>query len=82
MPLVLMQNQSILKIVIELGSPKITLKKVTARFANRKVVKNALYKRKQLRPIDQTSIGLHNATIFLNENLTPKIIRLHIIAEN
>ena len=27
MPLVLMQNQSILKIVIELGSPKITLKK-------------------------------------------------------
>ena len=47
-------------------------KKVIARFFNRRVVKNALYKRKQLRTIDKTSIGLHNATIFLNENLTPE----------
>ena len=41
-------------------------KKVIARFVNRKVVKNALYKRKQLRTIDKSSIGLQNATIFLN----------------
>ena len=27
---------------------------------------------KQLRTIDKTYIGLHNATIFLNENLTPE----------
>ena len=72
MPLVLMQNQLILKIVTELGSSKITLKKVIAKFVNRKVVKNALYKRKQLRSIDKISIGLHNATMFLNENLTPE----------
>ena len=64
------------------GKSKNNSKKVIAILVNRKVVKNALYKRKQLRTIDKTSIGLHNGTIFLYENLTPKITRLHIIAEN
>ena len=54
------------------GKSKNNSKKVIARFVNRKVIKNALYKRKQLRTIDKTSIGLHNATSFLNENLTPE----------
>ena len=54
------------------GKSKNNSKKVIARFVNRKVVKNALYKRKQLRAIDKTSIGLRNATIFVNENLTPE----------
>ena len=54
------------------GTSKNNYKKVIARSVNRKVVKNALCKRKQLRTIDKTSIGLHNATIFLNENLTPE----------
>ena len=54
------------------GKSKNNSKKVVARFVNRKVVKNVLYKRKQLRTIDKTFIGLHNATIFLNENLTPE----------
>ena len=54
------------------GKSKNNSKKVIARFVNRKVVKNAFYKRKQLRTIDKTSIVLHNATIFLNENLTPE----------
>ena len=35
-------------------------------------MKNALYKRKQLKTIAKSSIGLQNATIFLNENLTPE----------
>ena len=52
------------------GKSKNNSKKVIARFVNREVVKTALYNRKQLRTIDKTSIGLHNATIFLNENLT------------
>ena len=47
-------------------------KKVIARFVNQKVVKNALCKRKQLRTLEKTSIGLPNPTIFLNENLTPQ----------
>ena len=51
------------------GKSRNNSEKVIARFVNRKVVKNVLYKRKQLRTIDKTSIGLHNATIFLNENL-------------
>ena len=54
------------------GKSKNNSKKVIARFVNRKVVKNALYKRKQLKTIDKTSIGLQNGTIFLNENLTPE----------
>ena len=54
------------------GKSKNNSKKVKARFANWKVIKNALYKRKQLKVIDKTSIGLQNATIFLNENLTPE----------
>ena len=54
------------------GKSKNNSKKVIARFVNRKVVKNALYKRKQLKTIDKSSIGLQNATIFLNENLTPE----------
>ena len=54
------------------GKSKNTSKKVIARFINRKIVKNALYKRKQLKTIDKSSIGLQNATIFLNENLTPE----------
>ena len=40
------------------GKSKNNSKKVIARFVNRKVVKNALYKRKQLKTIDKTSIGL------------------------
>ena len=52
------------------GKSKNNSKKVIARFVNRKVVKNALYKRKQLKTIDKSSIGLQNATIFLNENVT------------
>ena len=43
-----------------------------AKCVNRRVVKTALYKTKQLKTIDKTSIGLQNATIFLNENLTPE----------
>ena len=39
------------------GKSKNNSKKVIARFVNRKVVKNALYKRKQLKTIDKTSIG-------------------------
>ena len=54
------------------GKSKNNSKKVIGRYVNRKVVKNALYKRKQLRTIDKTSIRLHNAPIFLNENLTPE----------
>ena len=54
------------------GKSKNNSKKVIARFVNRKVVKNALYKRKQLKTIDKSSIELQNGTIFLNENLTPK----------
>ena len=54
------------------GKSKNNSKNVITRFVDRKVVKNSLYKRKQLRTIDKTSIGLHNAMIFLNENLTPK----------
>ena len=54
------------------GKPKNNSKKVIARFVNQKVVKNALYKRKQLKTIAKSSIGLQNATIFLNENLTPE----------
>ena len=54
------------------GKSKNNSEKVIARFVNRKVVKNALYKRKQLKTIDKTSIGLQNGTIFLNENLTPE----------
>ena len=50
------------------GKSKNNSKKVIARFANRKVVKNAGYKRKQLKIIDETSIGIQKATIFLNEN--------------
>lgn len=46
-------------------------KKTIARFVNRKIVKNALYKRKQLKTVDKSSIGLENAKIFINENLTP-----------
>ena len=51
------------------GKSKNNSKKIIARFVNRKVVKNALYKRKQSKTIDKTSIGLQNATIFLNENI-------------
>ena len=54
------------------GKPKNNSKKVIARFVNQKVVQNALYKKKQLKTIDKSSIGLQNATIFLNENLTPE----------
>ena len=39
-------------------------KKVIPRFVLWKVIKNALYKRKQLKTIDKSSIGLQNATIF------------------
>ena len=46
------------------GKPKNNSKKVIARFVNQKVVQNALYKRKQLKTIDKSSIGLQNATIF------------------
>ena len=45
------------------GKSKNNSKKVIARFVNRKVVKNALYKRKQWKTIDKTSIGLQNETI-------------------
>ena len=54
------------------GKSKNNSKKFIARFVNRKVVKNAIYKTRQLKTIDKTSIGLQNATIFLNENLTPE----------
>ena len=54
------------------GKPKNNSKRVIARFVYRKVVKNALYKRKQLKTIEKSSIALQNATIFLNENLTPE----------
>ena len=47
-------------------------KKVIARFVNWKIIKNALYKRKQLKIIEKSSIGLQNAKIFLNEHLTPE----------
>ena len=52
------------------GKSKNNSKKVIARFVNWKVVKNALCKRKQLKTINKLSIGLQNATIFLNETLT------------
>ena len=54
------------------GKSKSNSKKVIARFVNWKVVKNALCERKQLKTIDKLSIGLQNATIFLNETLTPE----------
>ena len=54
----------------KVGKSKNNSKNVIARFVNWGVVKNALYKRKQLKTIDKTSIGWQNATIFLNENLT------------
>ena len=58
------------------GKSKNNSKKFIARFVNRKVVKNAIYKTRQLKTIDKTSIGLQNATIFLNENLTPENNRI------
>lgn len=45
-------------------------KKTIVRFTNRKVAKSALYKRKHLQSMDKSSIGLQNAEIFINENLT------------
>ena len=54
------------------GKSKNNSKKVKVRFVNWKVVKNVLYKRKQLKAIEKTSTGLQNATIFLNQNLTPE----------
>ena len=54
------------------GKLKNNSKKVIARFVNQKVVQNALYKRKQLKTIDKSSIWLQNATIFLNENVIPE----------
>ena len=52
------------------GNSKNNSKKVISKFANRKIVKNALYKRKQSKSIDKKSVGFLNATIFLNESLT------------
>ena len=40
------------------GKSKNNSKKLIARFVNRKVVKNVLYKGKQLKTIDKSSIGL------------------------
>ena len=46
--------------------------KNNSKFVNRKVVRNVLYKRRQLKTIDKSSIALQNTTILLNENLTPE----------
>ena len=45
-------------------------KKTIARFTNRKIVKDALYKRKQLKNIDKAALEMQNAMLFLNENLS------------
>ena len=46
--------------------------KNNSKFVNRKVVRNVLYKRRQLKTIEKSSIALQNTTILLNENLTPE----------
>ena len=46
-------------------------KKTIVRFTNRKIVKDALYKRKQLKNIDKAALEMQNdAMLFLNENLS------------
>ena len=54
------------------GKSKNNSKKVITRFFNQKVLKNTLYKRKHLKTIDNTSIGIQNAATFLNKELTPE----------
>ena len=41
------------------------------RFVNRKHCKEALINRRKLKSFDASAIGLNNATIYFNENLTP-----------
>ena len=53
-----------------LGKSRNNSKKTIARFTNRKVVKDALYKRKNLKNIDKATLEMQNAKLFLNENLS------------
>ena len=45
-------------------------KKTSARFTDRKVVKDALYNRKKLKAIDKAALQMEKAMPFLNENLS------------
>ena len=54
------------------GKSKNTSKKVIARFINRKIVKKSTLQKEAIKNHWQISIGLQNAKIFLNENLTPE----------
>ena len=53
-----------------MGKSKNNSKKTIVRFVNRKFSKQALYNRKRLATVDKSPIGLSNANIFVNENLT------------
>ena len=53
-----------------MGKSKNNSKKTIVRFVNRKFSKQALYNRKRLKTVDKSRIGLSNANIFVNENLT------------
>ena len=55
-----------------IGKSKDNSKKTIIRFVNRKYAKKALLKRKNLKHLDKSSIGLSNSNnIIINENLTP-----------
>ena len=53
-----------------IGKSRDNSKKTIVRFTNRKIVKDALYKRKQLKNIDKAALEMQNAMLFLNENLS------------
>ena len=53
-----------------IGKSRDNSKKTIVRFTNIKIVKDALYKRKQLKNIDKAALEMQNAMLFLNENLS------------
>ena len=53
-----------------IGKTKSNSKKTIVRLVNRKHCKNALYNRKKLKGFNSSTIGMPNAKIFINENLT------------
>ena len=46
-------------------------KNVIVRVINRKYCLKALRNKKKLKSIDKNAIGIHNANLFISENLTP-----------
>ena len=55
-----------------IGKSRNNLKNWIARFANRKVVKDALYNRKKSKTINKATLETEKAMLFLNENLSEK----------